>query len=122
MNWNPDEQAVNVDGYTVPEGKDYLAALQEPGISQEQQGERHYAPIRDFLDLNKSEERNRIAPFMIFVGVIGEQFHYKNDCTGESIVIDRTGRVVSQQADALYWYDPEEEEAGFRAHIIHTQQ
>lgn len=36
------------------------------------------------------------------------QFFYKNDCTRQYIVIDRTGKVVREQAEALFCYDMDE--------------
>lgn len=98
-------QAAKIGAYKVPEGKDYLADLTAPGLSKEQQTDHSFAPLLDFLELNKLDEKDRIMGFMMFMYEQDGQFYYKNDCTREYIVIDRTGRVVSEQAEALYWYD-----------------
>ena len=104
------EQAAKIGAYKIPEGKDYLAGLDAPGLSREEESNRTFAPLLDFLDLNKPEQKDEIIGFMMFMYQEDGQFFYKNDCTRQYIVIDRTGKVVREQAEALFCYDMSSED------------
>lgn len=104
------EMSLKVHEYKFPERKDFLTPLGDIGVNREELSEREFAPLISFLELNKPDERDQILSYMMYMGYYHDAFHYKNDCTREYIKIDRTGRVVSQEANALFWIEEEKSE------------
>lgn len=93
-----EQQAKKLREYKVPRGKDYVTDMENGKLHD------NFEPLIAFLELNKKDEKEQILSFMMYMGCFEGKFHYKNDTTRQYIVIDRMGKVVSEQPNALYWY------------------